>query len=821
MGVFLQAKLSLVNGISQKDLPGIFATSGDGLVSLDLKGRFQNLNSAAEQLLGWNAAELQGVDFFAHSRFSLDHADSVSSGSPCAALASVTCPHFNVNGRITDSHNQQLIASFMLVPIREDERAVGKLFVFNVLGQPVPETKGAAAEAQEIIDAAASIVIKLDAKGEVCFINRQAQWLLGDSNETSLLPESISTLLMESPHLLDQQTLFDRRVVEGHEKELCIAWSVAVLRDVQGEVSGAVCVGNDFTDHHHSLKGQLHESQTTQMVYEHINDGVITLDSEGRVSYLNAHAEQLTGWSNAEARGKLLADIYHILDEQTLKVAENLVEQCFREGKRVSSQCNRVLLRRGGWEFIVTDNVTPLHDAEGQINGAVMMVSDVSELRGMEHRLEYEASHDSLTGLINRRQFGSHLQVLLDTVRGGVAEHALLYMDLDQFKLINDSYGHSAGDQLLKELSALLVGHLAEGDSLARLGGDEFGVILANCPLDTARIKARALCHTVRDYCFYWEDKPFDIGVSIGLVAIDGQEHDFHAILSKADSACHVAKQQGRNRVHVYQRGDLALSRHDGEIRWTQRIRAALKDNRFQLYCQNIVPLSEKLSSNTHYEILLRMIDDDGKVLRPAAFIAAAERYHLMPAIDRWVITNAMQLLGERRARGESNGIFSINISGQSLDDEEFIGFVVDQFDQGHVPAEMICFEITETTAATSLMVVQRFIAVLRGMGCKFALDDFGRGISSFAYLKNLNVDYLKIDGMFVRDLADDKVGHAMVESINNISHIMGVQTIAEFVETSEVLEKLVAMGVDHVQGYQLGHPRPLMPAFRASDQMH
>lgn len=808
--------MSLVNGISQKDLPDIFSTSGEGLVSLNQKGQVQNLNSVAEQLLGWSAEELLDIDFFSHSRFSLKDVDAVSSGSPCAALGSVNCPHLKVNARITNKYNQQLSVSFMLLPLREDGRTVGKLFAFNVTEQVVVVD-----EMREIIDAAASIVVKLNAAGEISFINHQAQWLLGNESEGKLLPESIPALLLESPHLLDQQTLLDRRIVKGHEKELCIAWSVAVLRDAGGEVSGAVCVGNDFTDHHHHLKGQLHESQTTRMVFEHINDGVITFDAEGRVSYLNVLAEQLTGWSHAEAHGKLLSDIYHVLDEKTLEPVESPVEQCFRQGKRVQSQSNRVLLRRGGWEFIVTDNVTPLHDAKGNISGAVLVVHDVSELRGMERRLEYEASHDSLTGLINRRQFEGHLQAALEQARSGDTEYALLYLDLDQFKLINDSYGHTAGDQLLKELSALLIAQLGDGDSLARMGGDEFAIILANAKLDSARHQAKALCQTVRDYCFYWEDKPFDIGVSIGLVAIDAQECDLPAILRKADSACFVAKQMGRNRVHVYQHQDFALTRRDSEIRWTKRIRGALKENRFQLYCQNIVPLGENLSSNTHYEILLRMIDEEGNVLRPAAFIAAAERYHLMPAIDRWVITDAMRLLSERRLRGESKSTFSINISGQSLDDEEFLGFVIDQFERNDVPAEMICFEITETAAASSLMVVQRFMAALRDMGCKFALDDFGRGISSFAYLKSLDVDYLKIDGMFVRDLVDDKVGHAMVESINKISHIMGVQTIAEFVETSEVLEKLVELGVDHVQGYQFGQPRPLMPAFRSSDSLH
>ena len=282
-----------------------------------------------------------------------------------------------------------------------------------------------------------------------------------------------------------------------------------------------------------------------------------------------------------------------------------------------------------------------------------------------------------------------------------------------------------------------------------------------------------------------------------------------------ADSACDVAKEMGRNRVHAYEPRDIALRQREVEMRWIQLIRQALNEDRFQLYCQNIVPLGKESRNDTHYEILLRMTGEDGRVIRPTEFIAAAERYHLMPAIDRWVVKQALQLLSQRRSRGEVNSMFAINISGQSLDDEEFLAFVVDMLHEMDVSPGMVCFEITETVAATHLDVVQLFISVLRGMGCRFALDDFGRGMSSFAYLKNLRVDYLKIDGMFVRDIVDDKIDHAMVESINHIGHIMGMQTIAEFVESQAVLEKLIDLGVDHVQGYQLGRPRPLQPAFQ------
>jgi diguanylate cyclase (GGDEF)-like protein len=439
----------------------------------------------------------------------------------------------------------------------------------------------------------------------------------------------------------------------------------------------------------------------------------------------------------------------------------------------------------------------------------------------MERWMEYESRHDSLTGLINRQQFEERLQAVLDEVQKNDEQHVLCYLDLDQFKLINDTYGRSAGDQLLKKISLLLKECLGDEDSLARLGGDEFAVILKHQSMEAARRDAKALCRAVRDFDYVWQDKPYEVGVSIGLVPITAQWHDLAEIMRVADSACDVAKEMGRNRVHAYEPRDLALRQREVEMRWIQHIRQALNEDHFQLYCQNIVPLGRGPQLDTHYEILLRMKSDDGRMVRPTEFIAAAERYHLMPAIDRWVVTNALALLSKRLSRSDINGMFAINISGQSLDDEEFLDFVMARLHGSAVPPEMICFEITETVAATNLAVVQRFMSVLRGMGCRFALDDFGRGISSFAYLKSLQVDYLKIDGLFVKDIVDDEIGCAMVESINHIGHIMGMQTIAEFVESQDVLEKLIDLGVDHVQGYQLGRPRPMLPAYRDDGILH
>jgi diguanylate cyclase (GGDEF)-like protein/PAS domain S-box-containing protein len=761
-------------------------------------------------MLGWKTDEIIGQDFFTLSKFSLDDVTSLGSGTSCPAIKTISCPHLNVSARLLRKDGALLRVNFMMTSMFDGGLISGKLFVFS---EAAPEVE--LLPAQKLLDAAASIVVKLSATGEVEFSNPHSQWLLGDVRIDALIPESIRTLLLECPHQLDQQTLLDKRWLDGQKKELCIVWSVSVTRDAQGNVDGAVCIGNDFTDHHHDMKGQLHESQTVQKIFEHLNDGVITVDLEGRVIYLNRIAEQLTGWSAAAATGQLLRDVYRVVDEQGLEGEDDLVSRCLQERSSVVSSDNRVLLRRGGWEFIIQDTVTPVHGINGQITGAVVVFSDISELRGMERWMEYESRHDSLTGLINRQQFEERLQSALDSVLDSEQQHVLCYLDLDQFKLINDTCGHAAGDHLLKEISLLLKECLGDDDSLARLGGDEFGVILKHQDMETSRRAAKSLCRAVRDFQYVWDDKPFEVGVSIGLVPITPQWHNPGEIMRVADSACDVAKEMGRNRVHAYEPRDLALRQREVETRWIQQIRQALNEDRFQLYCQNIVPLGTGADKDTHYEILLRMTGEDGKVIRPTEFITAAERYHLMPAIDRWVVSRAMQLLSARYLRGETGGMFAINISGQSLDDEEFLDFVVSKLQQTAIPPGMICFEITETVAATHLSVVQRFMCILGDMGCRFALDDFGRGISSFAYLKNLPVDYLKIDGMFVRDIVTDKIDHAMVESINNIGHIMGMQTIAEFVESQDTLERLIALGVDHVQGYQLGRPRPFQPAFQ------
>ncbi|HEX22571.1 MAG TPA: EAL domain-containing protein, partial [Chromatiales bacterium] len=435
------------------------------------------------------------------------------------------------------------------------------------------------------------------------------------------------------------------------------------------------------------------------------------------------------------------------------------------------------------------------------------------ELTSLTHRLSYQASHDSLTGLLNRHEFEARLELALESARHENIEHVLCYMDLDRFKVVNDTCGHVAGDELLKQLATRMRASIREADILARLGGDEFGLLLEGCHLAQARGVVNNLLQMVSEFRFVWADKAFDVGISIGLAPISAQSGNITDVLSAADSACYIAKDQGRNRLHVFEQDDLALLHQKGEMQWLQIIRQALENDGFVLYQQAIRPMKgvpPAGDDTPHSEILLRLRTGEGEVVAPSSFLPAAERYHLMPQIDRWVVTQVLAFLRALQAQGGVMNL-SINLSGQSLCDEDFPGFVTTAVLASGVPPTWLCFEVTETTAITNLSRAVGLISELKRMGCHFALDDFGSGLSSFSYLKNLPVDYLKIDGSFVKDMDRNPVDRAMVAAINEIGHLMGIQTVAEFVTRLDVLEALDEIGVDYAQGYFIATPEPLV----------
>ena len=552
------------------------------------------------------------------------------------------------------------------------------------------------------------------------------------------------------------------------------------------------------------------EKELFRITLASIGDAVITTDATARITYLNAVAERLTGWDDVAARGHRLPEVFHVLDEVTREPAEDVVGRRLK-GDDSAGRANRCLLiSRDQRELYVDMSVASIreNDSDNASIGVVLVFRDVTEERKLTQQLSHQATHDTLTGLVNRPEFERRLAHLLDSANPH-APHALLYLDLDQFKVVNDTCGHAAGDDLLRQISALLRTKLRARDTLARLGGDEFGVLLEHCSVGEAVRIANSLRELLQGFRFGWNDRSFTIGVSVGLVPIMQAGETLASVFSAADSSCYAAKENGRNRVHVYQAGDSMLARRDGEMRWMPRIQQALADERFRLYYQPILPVGSDAPAAAHGEILIRMLDEAGHIVLPGAFLPAAERYGLMPAIDRWVVRRSLEALPAASHNG-GDVSFAINISGQSLGAADFLDFVTEQIDATRVVPSRLCFEITETSAVSELAHALRFIDTLKGLGCRFALDDFGTGLSSFSYLKTLPVDYLKIDGGFVTGLVGDDIDQAMVEAVHHVGHMMGLETIAEWVESRAILLKLRQIGVNYGQGYALGYPRPL-----------
>jgi diguanylate cyclase (GGDEF)-like protein/PAS domain S-box-containing protein len=577
--------------------------------------------------------------------------------------------------------------------------------------------------------------------------------------------------------------------------------------DDNGRLLRLLGVEVDITERKLYEDALFREKESAQITLQSIGDGVITTDAACNVEYINPVAEELTGWKVDDASGRPIDEIFRGFHEETCEPLENPLAVSIRRDRAIKSVRPTLLIRRDGNELYIESTASPIRDGKGVVTGGVLVFHDVSESRDLNRRLSYHASHDILTGLVNRREFENRVERALKSAKARETSYALLYLDLDQFKIVNDSCGHSAGDALLGQLGALLKSKIRWRDTLARLGGDEFGVLLESCSLEEAMNTAETLRMAIGEYKFVWEERNFRLGVSVGVVPITADNEDVAALLTAADSACAAAKEAGRNRIHSFQENDIDLMRRRREMQWAARINNALEENRFELFRQTIQPLQAE-EDGAHYEILLRMRDENGGIISPALFIEAAERYGITPSIDRWVIRSAFRWLVSEADERERLSLCSINVSGQSLGDEKFLPFVVDQFQMSGIDATKICFEITETAAIASYSQANRFINALKELGCKFALDDFGTGLSSFGYLKHFPVDFLKIDGSFVKEILHDPIDREMVRSINEIGHLTGKRTIAEFAENEEIITMLRGMGIDYAQGYGVSEPK-------------
>ncbi|MDH3748036.1 MAG: EAL domain-containing protein [Gammaproteobacteria bacterium] len=653
--------------------------------------------------------------------------------------------------------------------------------------------------------------------GELITANPALVDMLGYDSVEELKSAGRTTRLYVNP--IDRERVFARLEAEGIVKnfeyrlfrkdgrEVVVLENSRAVYDDDGNIAAHEGTITDITERKRAETRVFEEKERAQVTLQSIGDGVITTDAEGNIDYINPVAQDLTGWDMRSARAKPVTEIMTIINEHTRATVDNPVMRCLKEGRVITLAENSILITRKSDEIPVQDSAAPIRDRIGNIIGSVMVFHDTSKESRLFRQLSYQASHDAITGLINRREFENRIIESFDVLKNDPERtHALLYLDLDQFKVVNDTFGHTAGDELLRQLSETVQAQIRSTDVFARLGGDEFGILLERCDEKQAMEVAEAIRDSIEGYRFEWQDSFTTIRASLGVVMITSEAEEVASLMSSADVACYSAKDMGRNQVHLYEDSD-ASQRHE-EMKWVSRITSAVEDERLELFFQPIIGINDnRHKARGHYELLLRMRDENGGLVSPDQFIPAAERYNLMSTLDRWVIHKALSELADRRSVGEARFTVAINLSGTSLSEDRFLDFVIKELERQKLPNGAICFEITETAAISNLSRVVHFMQTLKKLGCKFSLDDFGSGLSSFTYLKNLPVDYLKIDGQFVSNVVDDSVDESMVKAISEVGQAMGIMTIAERVETKQVLDKLASLGVEFAQGYYIARP--------------
>ena len=682
-------------------------------------------------------------------------------------------------------------------------------------------------EFHQLLDASPDAMVVVDRNGRVTALNREAERFFGWS-ETELLGQQISHCIptrfhpLLGPNLETHGGLVKRRTVtcfarrrDGSELPVELA-----RRPIgQGSDAQSLVTLRDLTQWRRAQATPSRTNEQARATLEAIGDAVITTDAACTITFLNLVAERLTGWTAEEAMGQSLDAVLPLISEASRQPVPNTAARCLAEGRSIDLEDGVLLLRRDGSEVPVGDSAAPVRDRTGVTVGVVLVIQDESEKRRVGHRLSYEATHDALTGLINRREFERRLTRVVTDLAAAPADHALLCLDLDRFKLVNDSCGHDAGDDLLRGLSALLGGHLRKRDTLARLGGDEFGVLLENCPLAEAGRIAESLRVEIEQFRFEWGGRAHSIAASIGLIPVIAETGGMAAVLRAADAACYTAKDAGGNRVQLER-----LSQNSGAIsqamaRRVTRLARAVDESHFQLYSQAIVPLQPDTVARPHFEVLLRLPDGKGGMQVAADFLPQAERYSLMPTIDRWVVRETIALLGQwRREHPVAQlPLFSINLSASALADDMFLTLLQEHLTRHGISSETLCFEIPETAALGNLARTVRFLSGMRSTGCAVALEDFGSGVTSFTYLKTLPVNFLKIGGHFVRGVVDDPMFGSIIGAVNQIGRSMGISTIAKQVGSAPVLNRLRAMGIGYAQGNAVTAPMPLVQSLQLS----
>ncbi len=687
--------------------------------------------------------------------------------------------------------------------------------LFDALGERDEKIQGRDRLFKDFAGTLPEIVVIHDEK--ILLANESAASLVGLQPE-QLVGREFADLVKPAYRALFRKTIAKRlggedaprrieiQLINGDQSGL---WVEAQSSNIEFRGHPAILTVARDVSHRKSLDVSLSRSKRqAQYTLESISEGVITTDNDGRIDYMNLAAESIVGTSRDDASGHKIGELFTLVDDADRRPLGDPVERCLAMRRRVNMGRRAVMVSVDGeQEHSVEITASPVRGPGDSISGTVVVFHDVGELRGLTRKMSYQATHDPLTGLINRREFERCLDEAMDSAHSEEAVHMMFYMDLDRFKAVNDSCGHLAGDNMLREVAAIIKEQIRDSDFVGRLGGDEFGGLLIGCPIEKARQIATDICNAVADYRFVWKDKIFNIGISIGLVEISHASGTVQDVLSAADSACYLAKQQGRGQVHVYSARDEVIARERGDIQWLRQLQTALHEDGFELAVQPIIAMSGKESSGPSVEVLIRLNDGRGRDPNSADFLRPAERYQMMPQIDRWVVNAALGAIAAGDIRLPAHRSCAINLSSQTLGDEGFLGFVVEALDRSSVAPAAICFEVTEAAILSNVQHAQRFIEVLHGIGCEFSLDDFGSGLGSFSSLKHLPIDYLKIDGTYTRNLQTDVVNQEIVAAMIKLARTMKFRIVAEQVEQKEDFDWLRDIGVDFVQGHFIEAP--------------
>ena len=790
------------------------------LISLATQqGRLTFVNPAFAAHAGHPAEALIGTSLYEH----LPAADREAVASQVAAV----CAHGLVLGsevRHPADAGPARWTSWTHHPLRD---AHGRVWAVQSVGRDITERKlterslkDSQARLRSLYESTPAMLHSIDAQGHLLTVSDTWLAKMGYTR-SEVIGRNSADFLTPASHAYARHVVLPRYLRDGRCENIeyqmvrkdgsliDVLLSATMERDEQGRPLRSLAILEDVTEKHAVERELAEKHELLRVTLHSIGDAVITTDEQGRVQWLNPVAERMTGWRNAEAGGRPLGEVFHVVDETTGEPERCPVDRCLSQQPDSDRLKLTQLISRDGTLYGIEDSAAPIRDAQGQVLGVVLVFHDVTEQRRMGHEMSFRATHDELTGLVNRSEFEGRLQrALTDSLQRGSA-HALMYIDLDQFKLVNDACGHAVGDQLLRQVTELLNGCVRARDTLARLGGDEFGVILEHCDVEQAERVAQKICDQMEEFRFVHEGRRFRIGTSIGLVPLDKRWTHPDAIMQAADTSCYAAKEAGRNRVHVWFDTDQSMHTRKGEMQWATRLEQALDEDRFVLYAQRIAPI-RPTGEGLRCEVLIRLQEPDGSIIPPGAFLPAAERFQLASRIDRWVVRQVFALLASRHPALDTVHTLAVNLSGQSMADPTFQRYLLELIERQPVDLSKLCFEITETAAITKLAEAGSFVQEMRRLGMRLALDDFGAGSSSFGYLKALQVDYLKIDGQFIKDVVHDPLDRAAVRCFCDVARVMGLKTVGEFVENEPILQELLDLGVDYAQGYLIHRPEPL-----------